>query len=221
MITFGTSEPFGTFTGLLTQRGNGAGFTKDRAVAMDTIGNVVESNLHNQLIPMNQSLLASVAGAISVPDTIGKLYGLGILTRIVVRTSNTEETSVDLEGHNHGTNAHTDTLRQLEHEMTFKGLGAQDPTGGTATGTGDFYLNASVTTISCNHRDVLGTVGNQGGGDNFTPQIECELSFVGQVTGFTATGWDVVDIVPDPDNTEYIKTSVKLIKQGVAFEIPA
>jgi hypothetical protein len=210
-ITFGTTTKFGSLTGWAP---NGATLskTKDRAAALDGIGNEVASTTFNERTEYSQEFVSSATSAPTIPDTLGELVGSCVLTGISITTNATDFVKMTLTGHQHSDNAHADTLMRVEHGITLSsGFGAQDFLGGTAGDNAS--LESSTVNISCNHTDVQDGTGDHLIGQNHTATAQASSTWIGVPTTGVGEGWDATDTGSTTEsNTGHVRTSYAATK---------
>jgi hypothetical protein len=211
-IRFGVSaSPFGAPTGWVP-RGPAINVVKDRANVLNGIGNEVASVLHNERTEVTQDFEpASASVAPTIPTEIGALLDEVILTSVAISTSATGFVTMTLTGHQHATNAHTDTLKKVAHGVTLaKSFGAIDFFGATAGADSD--VESSSITIECQHIDVQNGNGNQLVGENFDARISGSTTWHGVPTTNAAAGWDVTSVETTENNTGFVQTTVNAEK---------
>jgi hypothetical protein len=207
-IQFGVSaSPFGAPAGWVP-RGPAISVVKDRANVLNGIGNEVASVLHNERTEVTQDFEPASATALpTVPANLGVLLDEVILTSIAISTSATGFVTMTLTGHQHATNAHTDTLKKVAHGISVsKCFGAIDFFG--ATPGSDSDVESSSITIACQHIDVQNGDGNQLVGENFDARISGSTTWHGVPTVVAAAGWDVTNVETTENNTGFKQTTV-------------
>jgi hypothetical protein len=207
-IQFGVSaSPFGAPEGWVP-RGPAISVVKDRANVLNGIGNEVASVLHNQRTEVTQDFEpASASVAPTIPPQLGVLLDEVILTSIAISTSATGFVTMTLTGHQHATNAHTDTLKRVTHGVVLsKSFGAEDFFG--ATPGLDSDVESSSITIACQHIDVQNGNGNQLVGENFDARISGSTTWHGVPTINAGAGWDVTNVETTENNTGFVQTTV-------------
>ena len=210
-ITLGTTSKFGSLTGWVPNSAT-ITTTKDRAVALDGMGDEIASALHNSTTEYTQEFVAAAASAPTVPPTIGALVGSCILTSIQISTSASDFVKMTLTGHQHADNAHANTLRQKAHGITLSsGFGAQDFLGGTAGENA--CVESSTITISVDHTDdVCGATGNHYAGNNHTGKIEASTTWIGTPSEAAGSGWGVVTDTTTEANTARNRKEYSAVK---------
>lgn len=214
-IAFGSEQPFGALTGW---NYNSASVTngKERASALDRIGNEAASKLYDEKDEVTASFIsASSSVAPTIPPVIGAVLNGYILTSIQVSTTRDGMPTMTLTGHQHAANPHDGSEKKIAHGITIaSGFGAQDFMSGTA-GANASVRSGSIT-IECQHADETDADGDHLVGENYTPMITAETEWTGVPTTPAATGWDVTS-KPNPTvNTGFESYSVSGTK-ALAF----
>ena len=212
-VQFGSDAPFGTPSDWARQPAT-ATIEKQRANALNEIGNEVFSKLYDERTNYQQDFTASSTAAPDMADlnTIGKLVGLAIVTSITFTTQADQPVQCQLQGHQHAVNAHGDTLRQVAHGIDpGKSFGAVDFLGSTPGSNASVF--SSTATITCQHVDELDQNGDHFVGQNFDARVEVVQDFVGVPTTAAGAGWDVTNIETRTDNQGFEHTVVTAQKK--------
>lgn len=213
-IDFGSAQPFGTLTGW---NYTSATITTDkqRANALDHIGNEAASNLYDETTNVTASLVASSSSAPTIPPSIGAKVGDYILTSIQVNTTRGEAATMTLTGHNHTANAHTGSEKSVAHGITLAGgFGSKDFMAGTA-GSNASVKSGSIT-IECQHADETDGSGSHLVGENYTPMLTAETEWVGVPSAAAESGWDVTS-KPNPTENAGFETTTVSGTKALAF----
>lgn len=208
--SFGATSGFGTFTAWGLQGGDNPSTASERANALDENGNEVASNVTNPVTSYSANYTCN--NDTNTPcAVIGKLYGSAIVTSIAIATSNAGPATMTLQGHNHGTNAHTDTLKQVAHGITVaKAFGATDFLGGTG-GTSAAVVSGNIT-ITCSHEDITDDDNEEIDGQNYLGQMVATTVWSGTVTTTAGAGWDVTSNVVTTTNQGWKTTTITATK---------
>ena len=184
---------------------------KERANVLDEAGNEVASKLFNEMLDYSAKF-ACQSNTNTVPTTIGKLVGNGILTSISIGTNNKSAATMNLAGHQHVGLTHADTLQQALHAITVpKFFGAIDFMGGTGA-TGAALVSGNIT-IACQHQDIEDGDGAHLVGENYNCMITATSVWSGTVSVPAVAGWDVTVVETPTGNTGFIQTTVTGIKK--------
>jgi len=207
-IAFGSEQPFGALTGWNYTSAN-VTIEKERANALDEIGNEAASQLYDEKTTVTASLVAAATTAPTVPATLGaRLNSLYVLTSIQISTTRDGFATMTLTGHGHAANDHTGSdVKTVAHGITLSsGFGAQDFMGGTA---GDnAAARAGSITIECQHADETDASGGHLVGENYTPMLTAETEWTGVPTTAAGAGWDVTSKPNPTENTGFETYSV-------------
>lgn len=165
-------------------------------LVMDESGNVSCEQIITDVTTYSQS--ASYCGSDFVGDfgtfltSFGDVQGGKAVTGITINMTAGEYVTVDIEGHNHASNAHTvlelaDVSDFLPHEATeafnaWDGFGVPD--FGITLGANSSPASATVS-FTINHIDKVDETGQHFVGTNITPRCELSLDTTGVPTSNT------------------------------------
>lgn len=218
-IQFGTASKFGTMAGWVAQAPN-ISKEKSRANVLGATGDEATSKLYDEKTTCSQKYVAAASGtAPTVPATIGALMDAYVCTQMQIDTSATDLASLLLDGHNHTTSAHANTLRQAAHGISLsKSFGAVDWLGGTAGSAAT--LKSSSCVISCQHKDIPDGDGENCAGQNHDGRIVATVVWYGVPTTAAGAGWDVTSVVTAENNEGHLETTVRAEK-ALALAVPS
>jgi len=218
-VGFGCTSIFGEQTGWNPQNYTKK-TSKQRARSLGGTGNETGSKLYDEKTDASQNFEAATVTAPTVAEIIGALVGGYILTAINLVTSATAMATMALTGHNHGSNAHANTLMQAAHGVTLdSGFGAQDFLEGTAGDNAE--VESGNLTIALQHRDKVG--GNAGAhfiGQNYDCMMTATVTWIGTPSAVSDGTWGVTESDETTGNTEDEKHTYTGTK-SVALAPPA
>ncbi len=212
-ITFGAAQSFGALTGW-GEQSTSSDVMKDRAAALDNVGNEAASKVFNQRTEVSATYKAQSTSAPTVPAAIGALVNSLIATSIALTTSQSDFAQMVLGGHNHAANAHTSSpaLRTGTHGVTLSlGFGATDFLGGTAGSNAS--VMSSTCTITCQHADEMDNDGDHQVGQNYTATLDATVTWLGvPTTAIGGAGWDNVSVRTETNNQGFLQTVAHGVK---------
>lgn len=190
-----------------------ANLQKDRANALDNLGNEAASKLYNTRTEVTSSYKA-IADSATIPPKLGALVNGYVLTKIEVTTTAEDFATMTLTGHNHGQNAHDSTTGQLfTHGITLTtAFGAQSFIGGADTTAAAAVQSGSIT-MTVDHVDVNDAVGEHLSGKSHNGRLEGTSTWTGDLTTNADSGWDVTSAAEAFSNTGFQQTTVSATKK--------
>ena len=192
--------------------------TETNTQTRDALGNVVceTLGLNTTTEHANNFEYCNEGGALDIfgdlllfVSQFGQVQSTKVITQIVITFTNGEEATVDITGHNHAENTHTD---QDFADLTDVGLTGDVVPAGAGFGVplwvgqvlGSATPVSATVTFSMEHTDREGADGNHFVGRNMTPKAELTQEFIGTPSTALPTGWvrdtfGPSDSIDDPD----------------------
>lgn len=213
-VTFGAAEAFGTLAGW-KYTGNDSDVQHQRAVAHDENGDESVSKTYGEMTEISAELEAADVGSISPPSSLGAVLNsdAAVLLGVTINTTATGMATMNLRGHQHGSNPHADAaaLRVVSlAAYSLNGFGAKDWFGATL-GT-DASVESSSLELSCEHVDSDDDDGDHFAGENYNARGTATVTYLGVPTDIVATGWDQLSVNTTRTNTGHLKTVARAEK---------
>jgi hypothetical protein len=188
---FGSNgEGFGDLAGWALQEPD-ENTQKDRANALDSLGNEAASALYNERTEVTSNYVATTDSA-ALPTAVGVMLNGFHLTQIEVSTTAEAFATMTLTGHQHAANAHDSATGQsFTHGVTLtNAFGATSFIGGADTAAAASVTSGSIT-IATDHVDVNGSTGAHLSGKTHNGRLEGTSTWTGNLTTAADSGWDV------------------------------
>lgn len=175
--------------------------TKQRAKALDAMGQEVAHTLYDTTEPVSESWVAKDVVALDVPNLGATVDGY-VVTSIKISTSNTGYATLDITAHKHTDGTPGQTAATGFAALITAAYGALNLAGSTgASGT----LNSSTIEATCQHAEAKGATGDNVAGENYDAMMTCTQTYIDG--GVMDTTWDVTDVSNAETNTGYqVKT---------------
>ena len=156
---------------------------------------------------------------------LGRFKGQGVITAIEITFGNTEQPTINITGHQHGTEnggkAHDETDLLAEWELDLANIISNIPDCmGVPTGLVFPNVNpeSSITSLTlsftCDHTDENGHDGQHFTGNNGNGRVTATASFIGEPDITVPLGWFVTQrpTGPTTSNTGFYTTSISAYK---------
>jgi len=198
---------FGALTGWALQEPSD-NLQKDRANALDNLGNEAASKLFNTRTETTSTYKA-VADSAAIPTAVGAMVNGIHLTQIEVSTTQEDFATMTLTGHQHDNNAHDSATGQsFTHGITLTtAFGATSFIGGADTTSAAAVQSGSIT-IATDHVDVNDAVGEHLSGKTHNGRMEGNTVWTGALTANADSGWDVTSVETAFSNQGFQQTTV-------------